>query len=202
MPPKTKKTTPPAYSPTMTIPDRTGGQVLAKMPTNDQLGFIQFAYPRNYNILRLSGLDVDDAKEKAKYMTIQQAGESTYGTSSAFKNKHNRSGFMLNGSVVDYPSHDQNDRVLYKNFNDRPNWRRAIDSKTFDDYLINLQTPKAEGEYRYESHMTDPMEYKRYLKTLKSFNRTIEGFMKSGATDKYSMAPVHRFSLEDESLNV
>lgn len=174
------------YEENMVIIDKTNGAIQNSMSSDNHLGFIQFAYPRNYNILRMQGLSVEQAKKVAKWMTIQQAGESQYGKSNGFKNKNNRSGFMSNNKVISFPTHDQNDVSLYKSFLKNKNWRRALSANTFEQYLKELQTPKGPEEYRYEAHYPDPSQYGNFLKSLTSFTKELNKWTNSGATDKYT----------------
>lgn len=174
-----------AYPDQHRIKDNTNGAVSNSMQNKSHLGFIQFSYPRNYNIARELGLSIEDSKRAAYYLTWQQAQESGYGTSNGFKLRNNRSGFMNKSGTINYGSHDAHDSSILNSFQNNNNWLRALRSKDMKSYIYTLQSPNSSNESKYESTKT-PEQYYNDMKVMTTFKKNLDDYINSGATDQYT----------------
>ncbi len=60
----------------VSITNRVGSDLQAKQKDKNIKGFVEFAFPRNYNVLRHLGLDKEAAIARGIDMTMQQGLES------------------------------------------------------------------------------------------------------------------------------
>lgn len=177
------------------VPNRTGSSLQSKQKSGSIQDFVNFTFPRNYNILRYLGLPKELALQRAIDMTMQHGSESRYGRSAAAVNKNNRSGFMSNGKTIYYPTAEANDTAIVKSYRNNANWMRAINSGTSYDYFYNLQHPKG-NEKAYEGNMKNSNQYYNLIQGNKTLKKTIDAYIKAGNTRNWTMN-VNRRDLDD-----
>lgn len=177
------------------IINRTGSSLQTKQKTGSINDFVNFAFPRNYNILRYLGLRKQLALQRAVDMTMQHGLESQYGRSNAAINKNNRSGMTSNGKTIYYSNPDLNDIAIVKSYKNNPNWMRAIHSPNSSGYFYHLQHPR-NGEHAYEGNMSGTDEYYNRIQNAKTLKRIINAYLNSGVTKSWTMNPTRR-DLED-----
>lgn len=177
------------------VVNRTGAGLQSKQKDNTMKSFIDFAFRRNYNVLRTLGLDKVAAIERAKDRTMQDGLESNYGRSPAAIYKNNRSGFMRNNSTIRFASPDENDISLVKSYRNNPNWMRAINADTSYNYFYHLQHPKA-NEHSYEHNTTNTDEYYKRVQRATTLQKQINEYLKTGITKDWTFNST-RPDLED-----
>lgn len=177
------------------IPNRTGAGLPSKQKDGTMKSFVDFAFRRNYNVLRELGLDKEKAIQRAIDRTMQDGLESLYGRAPAAVNNNNRSGFMRNGTTIRFASPDENDISIYKSYKNNPNWMRAINADSSYDYFYHLQHPKR-GEHSYEHTMTNTDDYYKRVQNVKTLKKEIDKYLKSGVTKDWTMNSI-RPDLED-----
>ena len=177
------------------VPNRTGSSLQKKQKSGSISDFVAFSFPRNYNIMRTLGLPKRLALQRAVDMTMQHGLESQYGRSNAAVNKNNRSGMMLNGRTIYYPTPESNDTAIVKSYLNNPNWMRGVNSSNSYNYFYNLQHPRA-NERAYESNMKGTDEYYKRIKGSKTLQKTIDDYIKAGNTRNWTMMPI-RTDLDD-----
>lgn len=168
------------------VPNRTGSSLQSKQKSGSIQDFVNFAFPRNYNIMRYLGLPKEIALQRAIDMTMQHGSESQYGRSTAAVNKNNRSGFMSNGKTIYYPTPEANDTAIVKIYRNNPNYMRAINASNSYDYFHNLQYPRA-NEHSYEGNMKNTDQYYNLIQGNKTLRKTIDAYIKAGNTRNWTM---------------
>ena len=129
-------------------------------PYTDKEDFIFSTYNNWYNTA-LSNGDTNIADDMARFLAVQDAFESGYGTSNAAR-YNNFGGMRSGGANIKYGNVEDYQRAKYKMLKEK--MPHVFSATSFDEFVDALNA----GEYKYAPHEDGNANYERDLKNMKT----------------------------------